>query len=179
MLRKTIILLMCFGIISCNPKKREIKKIIQEWQGKEIIIPNEEIIYKISGRKIEDADLWSKSYKIFTYIDSVGCTSCQMGLNQWKELIDSCRDQLIDISFLFVVHSSNFTEFEDELLLYEFDYPIIYDYENTFERLNRFPSTPYRTFLLDKENKVILIGSPKNNRKLWNLYKQEITRQTN
>ena len=34
--------------------------------------------------------------------------------------------------------------------------------------------TRFNTFLLDKENRVVLVGSPANNDKLWELYKQQI-----
>lgn len=30
----------------------------------------------------------------------------------------------------------------------------------------------YRTFLLDKNNKIQLVGSPVNNSKMWQLYKK-------
>ena len=43
------------------------------------------------------------------------------------------------------------------------------------DSLNRFPKQDrYKTFLLDKENRVVLVGSPANNDKLWELYKQQI-----
>jgi hypothetical protein len=34
---------------------------------------------------------------------------------------------------------------------------------------------PYRTFLLDKDNKVLLVGSPIKNPKMWALYEKIIT----
>ena len=123
------------------------------------------------------SDMWNNSYKIFTYVDSMGCTSCRLGLQQWKDLIDSCRIQQWKISFLFVVHSNNYAMFEEAIKYFEFDYPIIYDHNNKFEKINRFPVEPYRTFLLDKNNKVKLVGSPINNSKMWELYKRIITQQ--
>ena len=50
----------------------------------------------------------------------------------------------------------------------------IYDYNNDFEKLNHFPPAPYRTFLLDKENRVQVIGSPINNPEVWERYKNII-----
>jgi hypothetical protein len=49
-----------------------------------------------------------------------------------------------------------------EVCFNDFKYPIIYDYHNDFDKLNHFPPYPYRTFLLDKNNKVLLIGSAIN-----------------
>ncbi|MDR2410159.1 MAG: hypothetical protein LBE13_18905, partial [Bacteroidales bacterium] len=75
--------------------------------------------------------------------------------------------------FLFVIHSPNYADLGYELLY--FDYPIIYDKHNSFDKLNHFPPLPYRTFLLDKDNKVILVGSPINNPKLLEIYMNIMT----
>jgi len=154
-------------------RKSEIKKVIQEWQGKEILIPTD-ITFKSLGRDTASSYLWNKPYKIFTYIDSIGCSSCQLGMFDWYALIDLCKLQHFDVSFLFVVHSSDFTHFDSEVLSFQFDYPIIYDYQNQFDKLNNFPPLPFRTFLLNKDNKVILTGTPINNPEMWKLYKKEI-----
>jgi len=169
------ILFLIFVVCSCQfSRKGNINNIIQEWHGKEIVIPTD-VVFKILGRDTLCASLWDASYKIFTNADSVGCSSCQLGLPLWKAFIDSCRLQKIDIEFIFAVHSSNFKRFDGEVRIYDFDHPIIYDYKDSFDKLNHFPPAPYRTFLLDKDNKVLLIGSPINNPKMWELYQKVIT----
>lgn len=46
----------------------------------------------------------------------------------------------------------------------KFDIPVYIDSEDRFNRLNRFPSDPiFHTFLLDKDNKVAVIGNPVHN----------------
>jgi len=168
------LLFLCVFLSSCQSQD-ELKKTIIEWHGKVIIIPYEMINYKVLGKDVVGSHLWESSFKIFTYIDSVGCTSCQLGLNNWKQMIDSCKIYRLDIAFLFVVHSTDYDLFTYELLLSRFDYPVIYDYQNNFDKLNHFPKEPYRTFLLDKNNTVLLIGSPIKNKKIWELYKEVIT----
>lgn len=60
----------------------------------------------------------------------------------------------------------------------KFEHPIFYDTLNKMEKLNHFPkNNTFRTFLLDKNNHVILVGNPIGNKTLWNLYKQIITRE--
>jgi hypothetical protein len=45
----------------------------------------------------------------------------------------------------------------------------------TIERLNHFPKQQqYQCFLLDKDNKVLMIGNPVTNPKIWDLYKAQI-----
>jgi len=41
--------------------------------------------------------------------------------------------------------------------------------------LNRFPiQTQYQCFLLDKDNKVLMVGNPVLNYEIWKLYKEQI-----
>jgi len=177
--KTSIIIFIVFILFSCQrmSRKEGIKKIVQEWQEKEILIPDNNISIKFLGRDTLCSDLWNKPFKIFTYIDSIGCTSCQLGVLEWSALINTCRQQQIDVGFIFVVHSSDFKRFDSEIQFHEFDYPIIFDYKNQFHKINQFPHTPFRTFLLDKNNKVKLIGSPINNPQMWELYKKTITQQ--
>ena len=158
----------------CSSSQKDIEKIVKEWQGKEIIVPHE-IEFKIFGRDTLCSDLLGKSYKILTYVDSIGCTSCQLGLPHWLELIQISERQQMNVAFLFVVHSSNYHLFTLETIANEFNYPIIYDYNNSFYKLNHFPPDPYRTFLLDGDNKVQLIGSPIESFQIWELYKKAIS----
>ena len=158
-----LIITVVILIFSCQMvRKDNVKKIMQEWYGKEILIPTE-IEYRILGRDTVSSALWDKPYKILTYIDSIGCSSCQLGLPKWKMLIDSYKLQQIDIGFLFVIHSSDYDLLSWDIKENNFRHPVIYDYNNQFDKLNRFPPAPYRTFLLDKDNKVQLIGSPMDN----------------
>ena len=47
---------------------------------------------------------------------------------------------------------------------------------NEIDRINKFPSTPeYQCFLLDKDNKVLLVGNPSLASGIWFLYKKIIT----
>jgi len=146
------------------------QQIDDEWLGSTITIPDGDVICKILGHDAFCADLWTKSYKVFTYVDSIGCSSCQMDMYLWKPYVDTCKMKKFDVSFIFVIHSSDYERFDSDVLMYEFDLPVFYDYENRFGKINNFMSTHHRTFLLDKDNKVLMTGSPINNPKLWEQY---------
>lgn len=169
-------LIVAFFLISCQfSRKNYTVKNDREWIGQKINIPDG-IVFKALGKDTLYSDIWDKPYKIFTYIDSAGCTSCQMHLPEWKAIIRLCHQQHIDVGFIFAVHSSNFKHFEEGILASYFDYPIIYDFHNRFEKMNHFPPVPNRTFLLDKENRILLVGSPINNSKVWELYKKQFVK---
>ena len=48
------------------------------------------------------------------------------------------------------------------------------------EFLQNNPTIPksqkYHTFMVDENNKVVLVGNPMGNEKMWELYKKEIAR---
>lgn len=94
------------------------------------------------GRDTVCPDLWNTPYKILTYADSMGCTGCQLGIPQWQQIINTCKINNTDVGFLFIIHSPNYADLGYELLY--FDYPIIYDKHNSFDKLNHFPPLPYR-----------------------------------
>jgi hypothetical protein len=56
------------------------------------------------------------------------------------------------------------------------DYPVFIDESSAINRLNSFPSkAEHQRFLLDKANRVLLVGNPTLNPKIWELYKEVIT----
>jgi hypothetical protein len=173
MLRKSkFLLLICYLFLlnSCLNSDRKNESVVKEWISKEVVIPKN-IIYKSIGTDTISKYIFNHSYKILVYVDSVGCSGCRLGLVEWKAIIDRCQSKGYDVGFLFVVQSSDYFKFEEKLEMKNFTYPIIYDIEDNFNRLNKFPKeNKYRTFLLDKDNKVVLIGSPILSDKVWELY---------
>jgi hypothetical protein len=119
-------------------------------------------------------------YKILLYVDSAGCSSCRLKLSLWKQLITEA-DSLFKgkLSFLLFFQPKNKKDLDVLFRTDHFDYPVFIDRNKTIDRLNRFPEKPeYQCFLLDKNNKVLMIGNPALNPKIWELYKQAISGQT-
>jgi len=163
--------IICFVLFSaCSNSVRKNESVVKEWMSKEIVIPRN-IIYKSVSTDTISKYIFNHSYKILVYIDSVGCSGCRLGLVEWKAIIDRCQSKGYDVGFLFVVQSSDYLKLEQKLEQKNFTYPLIYDVQDNFNRMNKFPKDDkYRTFLLDKDNKVVLIGSPIRSDKIWELY---------
>ena len=61
-----------------------------------------------------------------------------------------------------------------------FDRPVCIDLDNRLNKLNHFPAdVTFQTFLLDKENKVTVLGSPVHNTAIKDLYLKQITGKDN
>lgn len=165
------------SVCSCEAgkKRKEIEKTINEWTGKEIMFP-ENIIFKSFDKDTVYNSVFEKEYKVFLYVDSVGCLSCNTQLHLWKKVIEEFNTTAPDkTGFIFVFE---FKKLSDALYLVhdeDFKYPVIVDMESRFNKLNNFPvQREFQCFLLDKNNKVLLVGNPAGNETVLNLYKQQI-----
>ena len=81
------IYLLFFLCLLCSCKeseKEKIARLVREWDGKEISFPPHSV-FTIQGKDTIDFSFADAEYKIVTYVDSVGCTSCKLQLPRWKE----------------------------------------------------------------------------------------------
>lgn len=171
------VILLLLGFYSCKDKKvREAEKLVNEWMGKEILFPASANPH-IQNRDTLCPELFEKDYKILLYVDTTGCTDCKLGLRYWSDLIKEA-DSLAPgkVGFLFYFYPKNEKELYFLMKRDGFDYPVFIDSQNEINRLNQFSKdSRYQSFLLDKGNRVLSIGNPKQNPMIWKLYKQIIT----
>lgn len=161
---------------SCqNKKKEEIKHLVSEWQGKEIQFP-QDMTFTLFTSDTVDFTIPKSSHKILVFVDSIGCTSCKLQLHHWKELIQYTNSVTQEmIPFLFVFQSNDRNKIQDLLKRDNFDTPICLDQSDKLNKLNHFSSDGrFQTFLLDKDNKVVVIGNPIHNPNIRELYLKEI-----
>ena len=180
-MRKIVTLIMCVWILaSCEESREEaMLRLVNEWNGKEIKFPSRSI-FTIQGKDTVDFEFGIADYKVVTYIDSVGCTSCKLQLPRWKKLVEEV-DSLTggSIPFLFYFHPKDIKELRYLTRRDDFDYPVCLDEKDELNQLNRFPADiTFHTFLLDKDNKVVAIGNPVHNPNIRKLYLDVIEGKT-
>lgn len=164
-------------LMGCDNKKKQLTKLVEQWQGKEILFP-EKPEMKLYGRDTLCPELFSREYKILNYIDTNGCTECRMKLYDWQLLKEEADSLNLDVAFVFVAWVKNYKELEKIQKVNRFDTPILYDRQRQTDSLNHFPNVPgFQTFLLDADNRVILIGNPIGNKAMWNLYKKNMAQK--
>lgn len=163
---------MIFVSCSCSGYSDGVSShdIVKAWIGKEISMP-ENTKYQIMDEKIT-YDFDDAEFKIITYIDSVGCSSCQMRLSEWDELINELKaDENISVNFVMIFHEKDSLDVIRELKINGFSHPITFDYNNLFIKCNPLPrDIRCHTFLLDGNNKVLCVGNPVFNPKIKDLY---------
>jgi hypothetical protein len=168
-----LIVLFAFDFISCkNNKVVKTEQMLQEWLGKVIYFPAN-VYRQTIEEEVTTVDS-IRNYKILIYTDSTGCTSCKLHiLSTWETYI---KELGFKVDFMFYFHPKNERELIFTLKNELFDYPVYIDNNDELNKLNKFPRNPvFQCFLLDKNNKVLAIGNPTNNVKIWELYKKIIT----
>lgn len=169
-------IILIFTFFSCREnKKDQMIHLVNEWQGKEIIFPENLILTRYLTDTV-DCKMLQSDYKILMYVDSIGCTSCKLQLPKWKELMtsfNSLDSNKVSLLFCFQVKSKD--ELQYLLQRDTFNYPICLDDNDKLYQLNKFPTDiTFQTFLLDKNNKVIIVGNPIHNSYIKDLYLNQI-----
>ena len=164
-------------LTACKENNKEkFALLVQEWQGKEIVFPQDMAFTRFVTEPV-DYRIPDAEYKVLVYVDSVGCTSCKLQLPKWQELIahvDSATNG--NVPFIFIFQSKDDRELRYILKCDNFDRPVCIDRNNRFNSSNRFPQDiTFQTFLLDKDNKVKVIGNPVHNLAVRDLYLKQIT----
>ena len=174
-----IILLLTIFLSACQDKQKEIiTLLVKEWQGKQILYP-ENMVFTRFASDTTNFVIPTSDYKVLVFVDSIGCTSCKLQLSRWKEFIrytDSISQK--NIPFLFFFQFDDQWEIHSLLIRENFDKPICLDRSDSLNQLNHFPKDiRFQVFLLDKNNKVVVIGNPVHNPNVKELYLEEISRK--
>jgi hypothetical protein len=164
--------MLAFSFGCKNKQTVGMELILKEWMGKTVIMPNIEPVYtskRDTARYVIDT---TRQYSILIYTDSTGCTDCKLRLHVWKTYIR----ELPHVNFMFYFHPKDEQHLLSLLKQTLFNNPVYLDRNDDLNKLNHFPNNPaFQCFLLDNDNKVLSIGNPVHNPKVWDLYKQIVT----
>lgn len=127
-----------------------------------------------------------EAFKVVAYYNSKGCTSCRLKeLFYWKDVLnyaDSLNKAKGKTSVEFILlfnpgqDKSKLRDIESSLYVHQIHKPVMIDTKGEFEMQNLLPEDErFHYFLLDKDNKIVLVGSPLGNPAMWELYKKKIS----
>ncbi len=149
--------------------------------GKEILIPNDIECY-INGRDTSIGVLDNTTSKMVVYLDSTECSSCEINyLPRYSNISDVniwTRGKFA-IVFIFSPKNKDIEAIRRSISRYQsINALLLLDKSGNFAKLNQntLINKNLKTFLLDQNNEVVLVGSPLGNEKMWDLYKKEIAR---
>ncbi|MBQ0142864.1 MAG: hypothetical protein KBT06_08725 [Prevotellaceae bacterium] len=165
-------LLMC---LTCSCGKNANERIVSEIKamtGRTIVFPNG--YQTISCDKtVNMKKCLQKDIKIVSYIDYLSCTQC--GINMMMEWIDKINEINPNVEYILVVNTDLKHELDSLVQQNDFYGLIMYYSTDTFITTNNLDVMACnKTFLLDKNNKIVLVGEPWDNKSLAQLYSQTI-----
>jgi hypothetical protein len=183
-LQKYLLSFLCIILIpiflSCNSKKNDKKEYIEKelilFLDSKISIEDVGLIPINLADSIMMKDYLSSKYKIYSFVDSMNCSSCQIvRLRKWKDLFKNLNPKLSPIIIIF--NTQDVLNVKKYMELYGLDFPYFLDFENKFKQVNKqIPKKgAFRTFLT-RNDTVIVVGNPINNKKIEKLYRTEISK---
>lgn len=140
---------------------RQVPSDIEDIVERTVVLPNDTAFVSSEGMKI-----------LILVEDSGECSICNLQIYDWyiyKLEIDK-RKYNCDIYYLL---DNEKMSLSSEIISMLSIYKINYSYSlNDFLNLNPvLKESKYNIFLLSSENKILLVGNPVENEKLWYLYK--------
>ena len=155
---KYIYIIFLYNIIFISCSIKSDKNELHNWIGTKLYVP--EIFDKFKDNKI-----------IVRFLGD--CASCLETIPKWKVINDKLRDNNDSIALIFYVEvfdNEDFKVLEERL---NFADQVIFDPKGSFysKNLLKFSGDlQYHTFLVDKENKIILFGNPSIDNKILKKY---------
>ena len=161
----------CFA--ACG--NRQIHRSLEELYKATILFPDSLAI--VIGGLSEKTSVATTPIKLVSYYPSNYCTACTINqLDKWKPIFDLAADGQFVPVLLFSPGERGYRSLISELQFSEPPYPVYVDKENLFQTSN--PSIPddsrYHTFLLDRNNRVVLVGNPLASNAMWSLFRKTL-----
>lgn len=174
-----IVLTIFMSFSSCvNEKKERIAKVVNEWKGREIIFPDSFVFVNYNKDTVQYD--YENKYKLLVYVDSLSCSSCVLKLDAWHEMYEALTDKSKEqTAFIFVLcpRRNGLDNLYKTLKGQSFQFPVVLDYYDTFNKLNTFPQEEmFHSMLLDQSNRVILMGNPTYNKSMTKLFKNTLNK---
>lgn len=168
----SLLCIFCSFLFSCQKSgQKSLSGLVEEWYGKEILIPSEvSTFYSVSTEQ------GKSDFKIISFLDSIDCVSCKLHIGEWNSFLETLNNGSEKVTkMLLFLQTSKTGEILDEISIQTPSFSIYNDFQGKINALNHFPAkSNFRTFLLDSQNRVLAIGNPIGNPDIYNLYKKWI-----
>lgn len=171
-MQKLLLIMVLLLIVSCSNNEKALQQI-ESLNNREIVFPKGYKSLSYHNRLSVDS-LLDKDIKVVSYIDNLPCTSCGIRmLFDWCAQVDSLGD---DIGYVIIVRTNEEKELFQIMDSVSLPRPLMYYDTDTFGIANGLTDVLARnkTFLLNKDNRIMVVGEFFNNPQLSQLYKKGV-----
>jgi len=157
---------------SCDNSPRLIQEV-KKLNGKIVEFPKYEIL-AFDSILTQDSCYNTNDIKLVSYIDNVPCTPCI--LNMLQNHVNEVNKELGEgFPYMIVLQTDDRQKLINTIREYNFRIPIMYYRDSRFADVNKlYVLARNKTFLLNRDNKIVVVGEPFANKQLWNVYKKAI-----
>lgn len=170
-----LLMLLCF--LSCTDRD-DFKDGIVRMKSRPVSLSLDKMRCMWDGKDtVLSEDKYDKELKLVVYSDTTACSSCGLKtMYLWDEFIEATEAYGEDISlyFVFAPLKKDLDNFYFAMRTTELSVPVYVDTMGVFMSENRnIPErADFHTFLLDKDNNVVLVGNPSKNERIWEMFWQ-------
>lgn len=176
------IFIVCITAVLCNNACSSISRDYRRLANSQIIFPA--TLQRIEGHETQPLTLDTAKVRILVYYDASVCGTCALEkIPEWKELIDSARLLCPDTELLFLLtpRKDEYHSVLQKATIHQTIGNIAIDATGDFSAYNRqIPAeTRMHTMLLDRTGRVTVVGDPRYNPAIRELYLTELERLAN
>lgn len=161
---------------SCTNKtqKNQLSELVKERIGASVIFPSAIVKAGTDSSLMTINQTEEYKYKLVVYTDG-DCGQCISELYKWTEFINDNREVFKSVREIFIIYSENFQRFEYITEKAEIKLPFYYDSTNLYITQNEIYENMLQTLILDKNNKIVIVGSPIENAAMRELYRKVLS----
>lgn len=170
---RILLYLLCLlmSLSGCSREKDRVKNYMEEIKSTPVSLCLDKMYCGRNPLK----DSGNKTYRMVVYVDSSECTPCALSkLRFWNPLIKEAQDKKINIDYIFIIapKPEDKDDVSMEMEITDLRSSIYLDTAYVFRKTN--PAIPkdnrFHSFLLNKENNVIMVGCPITSEKIKEIY---------
>lgn len=157
--------------ISCNQNKRKIRQTLRAFEKTEISFPDDLICIRDGRSSI--ARIPKEAAILIHFVSPEECSECIIShISEESSLFELGRETG---SFEYMIILSPTYENSESVInrLYHehFPYPVFWDSNGSFNRINNIPQAPqFHTFLINESRRPVFVGNPLVNETLMKLF---------
>ena len=170
--------ILCSLLFSCQSRLK-IAHSLEELQTKTMLIEEKGLQKYIKSQQVQFSEFQRHKISLLIHYDSTECSTCLVNhLTDMEDLFIISSNT--NFEFLpIIVFSPSPTQYEKLVLVLcdnRFSYPIYIDRSNSIRRNNPFLKYHhrYQGFLLDKNDKIVLVGNPIGSDAMWSLFRKTL-----
>ena len=170
-----LMVILCF--LSCTDKDN-FKDGIVQMKSQPISLPLDKMRCMWDGKDtVLSEGVYDKELKLVVYSDTTACSSCGLKtMYLWDEFIEAIEayGEEISLYFVFAPLKKDLDNFYFTMRTTKLSIPVYVDTMGVFMSENRHipERADFHTFLLDKDNNVVLVGNPSKNERIWEMFWQ-------